>query len=177
MPPPHCIMRQRLYSTVLSSVAVSPNQTLVLGPSIPLRTSCLPPTLYHEAEIILCIPFNLLPSTDQVDFFWLLVMSSGFSRIRTRHHPNISPDSSSDTQPSNSCSELADIWASHLVALQPATTTASQQIRHTRAQGPISLDCLHTAQRILVLFKYIKQRWNPSSKHQPPLPSADRPLL
>ena len=145
-------MRQRLYSTVLSSVAVSPNQTLVLGPSIPLRTSCLPPTLYHEAEIILCIPFNLLPSTDQVDFFWLLVMSTGFSRIRTRHHPNISPDSSSDTQPSNSCSELADIWASHLVALQPA-------------------------QRILVLFKYIKQRWDPSSKHQPPFPSADRPLL
>ena len=80
-----------------------------------------------------------------------------------------------DTRPSNSCSELAAIWASHLAALQPATTTASQQIRHTCAHTLISLDCLHTTREDF--FKYVQQRCEPSSKRLPPLPSADRPLL
>ena len=84
----------------------------------------------------------------------------------------------------NSCSELAAIWASRLAALQPANTTASQQIRHTHAHVLISLECLHTTPIKLIFifnyyyfFKYVKQRCEPSSKRRPPLPSADRPLL
>ena len=40
---------------------------------------------------------------------------------------------------SNLCSELAAIWASCLDTLQPANSTASQQIGHTHAHGLISL--------------------------------------
>ena len=64
------------------------------------------------------------------------------------------PDSSPDTQPSNSCSELAAIWASHLAALQPAYTTASQQIRHTRAHVLILLECLHTTPILILIFNF-----------------------
>ena len=130
-------------------------------------------------------PFRSVPSRGQVDFCFLglLVTSFGFSRLWTWRHPNISPDSSPDTRPSNSCSELAAIWASRLAALQPANTTASQQIRHTRAHVLISLECLHTTPILkniyiyIYFFKYVKQRCEPSSKRRSPLPSADRPLL
>ena len=63
-------MRRGLYSIVLNSVAVLPNQTLILGPGVPLRTSLRLSTLYHEAEIILCIPFNLVPIHGKVKMFW-----------------------------------------------------------------------------------------------------------
>ena len=111
--------------------------------------------------------------------FGSLVTPSEFSRIRTRDHPNISPDSSPDIRPTNSCSELTDIWASCLAALQLAATAAPQQIRHTHAHTLISLNCPNTTQRILVGFLkyYVKQRCEPSSKRRPPLPSANRPLM
>ena len=80
--------------------------------------------------------------------FGLLVPSSKFSRLCLWYHPNISSESSSNTQPSNSCSKLADIWASCLTTLQPATTAASQQNRHTCVHTLISLDCPHTTLKI-----------------------------
>ena len=58
-------------------------------------------------------------------------------------HPDISPDISPNTRPSNSCCELADIWASRLIALQPATIAASQQIVHTLAHTLIPLNCTY----------------------------------
>ena len=65
---------------------------------------------------------------------------------------------SPDTRPSNSCSELAAIWASRLAALQPANTTASQQIRHTRAHVLISLECLHTTPILNFCFEVRKAK-------------------
>ena len=90
-------------------------------------------------------------------------------------------DISPDTQPSNTFYELAVIWASRLATLQPAATTASQQVLHAHAHTLIPLRHTHTTQIIFTFsssfFKYIKQRCEPTSKLRPPLPSADRPLL
>ena len=112
----------------------------------PWKTPSSPETSHSRYTTLLDNPFRSDPSRGQVDFCFLglLVTSFGFSRLWTWLHPNISPDSSPDTRPSNSCSELAAIWASRLAVLQPANTTASQQIRHIRVHVLISLECLHT---------------------------------
>ena len=93
-------------------------------------------------------------------------MAFGFSRIWTWRHPNISPDT---PRPSNSCSELAAIWASRLAALQPANTTAPQQIRGTCVHILISLECLHT----IPFFKIILIFLSTESKNVSLLQSAN----
>ena len=88
-------MRRRLYSILLSSVAVLPNQTLVLGPDVPLRTSCNLPASY-------LYPFQSSSKSRPTQFccwfFWLLSRHPnfpGYARDVTRisiHIIIISPE-------------------------------------------------------------------------------------
>ena len=91
-----------------------PRRTRKKRSCCPWNTPSSPETSLSRYRPLIDNPFRSLPSRGQVHFCFLglLVTSFGFSRIWTWRHPNISPDSSPDTRPSNSYSELTAIWAS-----------------------------------------------------------------
>ena len=70
-------------------------------------------------------------------------------------HQNIFSDTSPDTRPSNSWSELAEARILRLAALQPATTAAYQQTRHNRAHILLSFDYPHTTLKIFFFFFFL----------------------
>ena len=64
--------------------------------------------------------------------------------------------------------------ATHRYISRSAAPWEEPTSSYSRAHVLISLECLHTIYTNLTyFFKYVKQ----PSKHRPPLPSADRPLL